>query len=196
MSSNIQISRICQFCGKEFIAKTTVTQYCGDNCSKRAYKARIRSRKIEDSNAVTKTIKVKPIEEVKKKEFLNVNDLAILLSCSRRTAYRLVKNGNIHSINLGIRKTLIKRGDIDKLFDQSPILPQKANYIQEPEIITELNTDDFYTISEIQSKFSISEKALYDMIKRNNFKKIKKGKYVYVEKTLIDKILVKPNTLF
>ena len=46
MSSNIAIQRICQHCGKEFTARTTVTQYCSDDCAKRAYKARIKAAKF------------------------------------------------------------------------------------------------------------------------------------------------------
>ncbi|HBH06588.1 MAG TPA: DNA-binding protein, partial [Flavobacteriales bacterium] len=42
MSSNMRIPKICQECGSDFIAKTTVTQYCSDRCSKRAYKKRKR----------------------------------------------------------------------------------------------------------------------------------------------------------
>ncbi|MFA6334291.1 MAG: CHC2 zinc finger domain-containing protein [Bacteroidales bacterium] len=30
MGSNIRVQRICQYCGKEFTARTTVTKYCGD----------------------------------------------------------------------------------------------------------------------------------------------------------------------
>jgi hypothetical protein len=70
MSTNIKVQRICQFCGKEFTARTTVTQYCGDNCSKRAYKARQRATKVETSNKETLQIKTKPIEELKVQEFL------------------------------------------------------------------------------------------------------------------------------
>src|SRR5690554_6590748 len=29
MSSNIRITRVCQFCGNSFTAKTTVTKFCG-----------------------------------------------------------------------------------------------------------------------------------------------------------------------
>ena len=50
MSSNIRVQRICQFCGKEFTARTTVTKYCSDVCAKRAYKARKRTEKVEISN--------------------------------------------------------------------------------------------------------------------------------------------------
>jgi len=116
MSSNIKVQRICQHCGKEFTARTTVTRYCGDNCAKQAYKARIRVAKVEISNIETQRIIIKPIEELKAKEFLTVRDVATLLSCSRRTAYRLIEQGNIKAVNLAQRKTLVKRSDIDKLF--------------------------------------------------------------------------------
>ena len=38
MSSNIFVQRICEECGNEFTARTTVTRFCGDRCAKRAYK--------------------------------------------------------------------------------------------------------------------------------------------------------------
>lgn len=85
MSSNIRVTRICQYCGMGFDAKTTVTKYCGDPCAKRAYKATLRKEKVEKSNKETKVIKEKPIENLKAKEFLTVRDAATLLNSSRQT---------------------------------------------------------------------------------------------------------------
>jgi excisionase family DNA binding protein len=116
MSSNIEVQRICQQCGKEFTARTTVTQYCGDTCAKRAYKAKLKSAKIETSNKETRLIKSKPFEELNAKEFLTVRDVATLLSSSIRTIYRLIEQGNIKAVNLAQRKTLVKRSELDKLF--------------------------------------------------------------------------------
>jgi excisionase family DNA binding protein len=116
MSSNIRISRICEFCGKEFEAKTTVTKTCSDHCAKRLYKKKQKEKKIEVSNAQTQLIKLKPMEELRSKEFLTVRDLSKLLNCSIRTAYNIISNGNIKAFNLAKRKTLIKRSDVDKLF--------------------------------------------------------------------------------
>lgn len=116
MSSNIKVQRICKHCEREFTARTTVTQYCGDICAKRAYKARQRAIKVEASNKETVSVINKPIEQLKAKEFLTVRDLATLLNCSIRTTYRFIENGTIKSVNLSERKTLIKRSDIDKLF--------------------------------------------------------------------------------
>jgi len=117
MSSNIKVQRICQHCGEEFTARTTVTRYCGDNCAKRAYKARKRAMKIEASNIETLKIKTLPLEELKAKEFLTVRDTAMLLGCSVRTAYRLIENGTIRAVNLAQRMTRIKRSVLDSLLD-------------------------------------------------------------------------------
>jgi excisionase family DNA binding protein len=117
MSSNIQVQRICKHCNREFTAKTTVTQYCSDNCAKKAYKVRMRESKILASDQETFMIKTKPLTELKAKEFLTVRDVSTLLRCSLRTAYRLINAGHIKSVNISERKTLIKRSEIDKLFE-------------------------------------------------------------------------------
>jgi len=59
MSSNIRIVKICEYCKKEFIAKTTVTQCCSDDCAKRFYKLKKRDRKISQAE-LNMEIKKKP----------------------------------------------------------------------------------------------------------------------------------------
>jgi len=115
MSSNIRIQRICQFCEKEFTARTTVTKYCSDICAKRAYKARKRTEKVEISNNETNLIKIQPIEELKAKEFLSVREVATLLGCSVRTAYRLIDNRTLKAVNLAERMTRVKRSELNKI---------------------------------------------------------------------------------
>jgi excisionase family DNA binding protein len=120
MSSNIALLRICRHCGKEFTARTTVTQYCGDNCAKQAYKERIRAAKIEASNRETQRIKNKPVEELKGREFLSVAQVSKLIGCSRQNVYKLIKGGRLKATNLLLKKTIIRRSDLDKLF-RTPI---------------------------------------------------------------------------
>ena len=186
MSSNIKVQRICQYCGNEFTAKTTVTKYCSNTCVKRAYKERLRTAKVEVSNNETKQIKTKPVEELKTKEFLTVRDVATLLNCSIRTIYYYIESGNLKAVNLSQRLTRIKRSDIDKLFENpQPNISKpenKSNPIQ-------YDISECYNLTEVQSKYSISEKALHDIIKRNNIPKIKKGWFAYVPKIIIDKLL-------
>lgn len=41
----MEIRKICQWCGKPFIAQKTTTCYCSHQCSNLGYKERIRERK-------------------------------------------------------------------------------------------------------------------------------------------------------
>lgn len=117
MSSNIKVTRICQQCGSEFIARTTVTKTCSDKCAKKLYKAKKKAEKIKQSSTETQAIKDKPTEEIKVKEFLTVKELSILLNCSIKTAYKIIEKGKVKAVNISKRKTLIKRSEIDKLFN-------------------------------------------------------------------------------
>lgn len=182
MSSNIQVQRICKQCGNKFTARTTVTQYCGDACSKRAYKERIRLSKIEASNKETQIVRKQSIEELKVKEFLTVTQVSILIGCSRQNVYKLINSGKLRATNLLLKKTIVKRSDLDKLFEQS------IRSTPQPEQ-KQFDISECYTITEVQNKFGISDKALHTIIKRNNIPKRKKGWYTYVPKTMIDKLL-------
>jgi excisionase family DNA binding protein len=186
MSSNIKVERICQHCGNEFTARTTTTLYCSHRCNSAAYKAKIRTGKVEVSNKETQRIKTQPIEELKAKEFLTVRDIATLLNCSVRSVYYYIESGTIRATNLGQRITRVKRSELDKLFEQPrTVAPQPES---QPEQM-QFDISECYTLTEVQSKYGISETAVQNLIKRNRIPKIKKGWYAYVPKTIIDKLL-------
>ena len=188
MSSNIKIQRVCQNCGNEFTARTTVTRCCSDNCAKRLYKARQRAGKIEASNQQTQQVKTASIELVKAKEFLTVKDVAALLNLSLRTTYRLIEQGNVKAVNIAQRKILIKRTDIDRLFEQ----PQHET-APAPAQSDKVELSDCYTLTEVQTLYNISESALQAIIKRNHVNKIKQGAYAYVPKQVIDNLFAQPS---
>jgi excisionase family DNA binding protein len=185
MSSNIRIKRVCQHCGKDFIAKTTSTQYCGDNCAKRAYKVRKRAEKIEASNKETAGSKSN-LDVIKQKEFLTVRDASVLLNCSIRAVYYFIENKDIKATNLSERKTLIKRSEIDKLFEKTHVAAPQPRATATK---FKCKIEDCYTVGEVQKTFDISDSALTDILKRKGVPKVKKGWYVYVPKKEIDKLL-------
>ncbi len=115
MSSNIRVTRICQECGNDFIAKTTVTKYCGDRCAKRAYKARKRAEKIAASDQATVEEIERPLVELQAKEFLSIKEACRLLGVSRTTMWRLTKTGRIKTAKMG-RRIIIKKDDLKELF--------------------------------------------------------------------------------
>jgi len=116
MSSNIQVQRICQQCGNEFTARTTVTRYCSHKCASNGHKQSIKALKVELSNKETQRIRTQSNDELKAKEFLTVREVASLLSCSVRSAYYYIESGTIKATNLKQRITRVKRSEIDKLF--------------------------------------------------------------------------------
>ena len=116
MSSNIRIKRFCEQCGEEFTAKTTVTRYCGDRCAKRAYKARKRAEKIEQSNKETKQVIERPLVELQAKEFLTIQETCQLIGVSRTTLWRTIKKGKLKAGKLGNR-TVIRKTDLQNLFN-------------------------------------------------------------------------------
>jgi len=119
MSSNIKVQRICEHCSKEFTARTTTTKYCSHKCNSAAYKAKKRAVKVESATIETKRIKNLPIEELKAKEFLTVTQASKLIGCSRQNVYKLINTGKLIATNILEKKTIIKRSDLDKLFEQS-----------------------------------------------------------------------------
>lgn len=193
MSSNIKVQRICQYCNTEFTARTTVTKYCSHKCASAANKAFKRAEKMQNSNAQTKKIKTKSIDELKAKEFLTVSEVSKLISCSRQNVYKLINTGKLKATNILIKKTIIKRCDLDKLFKsvtETEIIPkQQINDLNEWKQAGAFEITDCYTISEVLEKFNISEVTLQNLIKRESVPKIKKGWYTYVPKLIIDNLL-------
>ena len=193
MSSNIKVQRICQHCSNEFTARTTVTKYCSDKCSKAAYKARKRAEKVKQSNAETTRIKNQSIEQLKAKEFLSINEVCQLVGISRRTVYRLIEQGDLKKIKVGSR-TLIKRLALNKLLNNKetgkPEIPEKQiNDLNDWNQADVFDIKDYYTLTEIQDKYKVSESTVQQLIKRNSIPKIKKGWYAYVPIQIIDELL-------
>jgi excisionase family DNA binding protein len=115
MSSNIKITRICQFCGAEFTARTTVTKYCSHPCASSAYKQRTRNQNMEKSAAETvKIISVKQTE-IQAKEFLTINEASELLNVSRWTISCAIAAERLKTVRMG-KRVIIRRKDIDELF--------------------------------------------------------------------------------
>lgn len=185
MASSIRINKICQHCGNEFIAKTTVTKYCGDNCAKRAYKARKKAEKIELNNQETQQIIEDSIIELQTKDFLSVAEVCQLFKVSRTTIWRLMKEGKVNAARIG-RKKFITRASINALF--KPPIEIKPKPVE----TEELQIETCWNIGEVERLFNLNSKTLYDAILRFDVPKIQQGKFVYVPKENIISIFGQP----
>ncbi len=108
MSSNIKVVRICNYCNKEFVARTTVTQCCSDHCAKRFYKLKVKNEKIaqaELETAVRKTPKAYITEDqikvINAKQYLTLKEAALLLNISPLTLRRWTLGGMMQASKIG-----------------------------------------------------------------------------------------------
>jgi len=191
MSSNFTITRICQICGNEFLAKTTVTMYCSQHCRKQNQMAQERKAKLARSEAEVKVLKevntVKQRAPILKKDILLVKDVAALIGCSTKAVYNMINDGRIKASNLGVRQIKIKRSDIDKLLDNPKfeVVPKPKNI----KVVEPLKIENCYSIPELVSKFDVTRDLLYTMFRRKNVPKIPKGREVFYSKKVVDKLL-------
>ena len=119
MSSNIRIIKICESCKNEFVAKTTVTKCCSDNCAKRLYKLKQKEQIIAQAELQTE-IQRKPkafmtedeIKAIQAKENLTLIEAAFLMNISALTLRRWIFAGKVTSKKKG-KKHVISRCEID-----------------------------------------------------------------------------------
>lgn len=180
MSSNFTVSRLCEQCGNVFVAKTTVTRFCSKLCNKRHSKTKERTQKMAPMDQIVKKVLEEKPEQNTVAEFLNVQSAAKLLRASDKMIYHLINIGKLHAVNLSERKTLVRRLEIDRLFELPPVIELKE---MKPPAVSEC-----YSLGEAQEVFRISEKALFEVIKRNNLFKFQEGKFVYVAKSDLNRI--------
>lgn len=183
MSSNLNLKKLCAFCGREFVAHKTTTTCCSHRCSSLLYKQRKREAKTKAHDAMTDfLISEKPIEKIKSKPFLTISETALYLGVSRPTVYSYLRNGELKAKRMGC-KFKISREDIDNLFRNPEAF---AIVAKEKQPITE-----FYTTKEVLEKFGISNSWLFKAAKENNFPKItQRGKTLW-SKPHIDRFFAK-----
>jgi excisionase family DNA binding protein len=182
MSSNINIVRICQLCRKEFIAKKTVTKYCGLSCARKAYKVKIREDSISKSNTETDKVRSESTLKLQNKKFLTVGEMAEILSISRRSAYLYVSTGKIPSVNFGDRCIRISAEVVDTIFKEKSEKVVSHSTLQ---------VKDLYSLADLRVIFGLSDSTLRSLLKRNNITPIKKGRSCYAYKSIIEDLLKK-----
>lgn len=179
-TSKFRVLKTCEFCGKEFYAQKVTTRFCSRRCNELAYKQRRRQRQITEAEA---RVLQKPIEEVGNKEFLSLQDTSVLFGITKRSVYNLIYNGVLQAFKLSSRMTLIRRADIEQIFE-SHVYTKKVKPERKP--ITE-----FYTTTEIKEKFGVSESWVFKIGKEKNIPKIFHHGKTYWSKQHVEKHFAK-----
>lgn len=170
MSSTIEITKTCEWCGSSFIARKCTTRYCCKRCAEHAYKDAKRKEHVEREQA--RANKPKNINE---SPFLTPGQCSVLLGVSRRSIYNYLAANSIPCFQFK-GKTLIRRECLNFLFDgshQYELRPAK-----DKAAITE-----FYTSKEVQETYGISNSGLYEIAKRENWPRtLNRGKTLWSKK--------------
>lgn len=183
-TSSIRITKICQWCGVEFVAQKVSTKYCSHRCANLAYKQAVRDKRVKQAEAETLSIKLeKPIENVKDKEYLSFAQAGKLLGLSRQAVYNMVKAGNLKASKISSRLSFIRRVDIDAMLENRPY---KTLHPKDTVPIT-----DFYTIAEIKEKFGVKESWIYEIAKEHNIPRTFNRGRTYWSKKHIDSYFAK-----
>lgn len=177
MSSNLNVERICQYCGKRFTAHTTVTKYCSRVCAGKSNKELRRKQKLEK---VAEEITAYENEQaiLNQKDYMSCQEVADMMGISRTTVYRYCITDRMNCIKMN-RKIFIRRSDIELLFDNSQ--PYEVTPI-EREPITE-----FYSMDEITEKYNVSQSMVFNLVKAKNIPKVLHRNKAAYSKKHIDK---------
>ena len=128
MSSKIEISKKCEWCGNVFIARKSSTSYCSHRCSNLAYKEKIRQQRL---NALKDELSIKERTkqnaEFKDKEYLFPIEAARLLGISKATIYRYLEENMIISVRFK-GKTFIRKYDIQIYLNLNHLHHTKTPY--------------------------------------------------------------------
>lgn len=180
-ASKYKLERKCEMCGSTFFAKTIYSVYCSKRCSEAAYRAKKREEKKEQhrQELANKVPQERP--------YISIAEAVAMFGISRDTIYRLIRNGNLPAVNLGVRLTRISRAHIESMF---PLVEQKQQTTSTTQPTKSYNFDasDSYTIGEVSTKYSVSNSTVYKTIRKIGIPTCQKGKYVFVPKEEIDRV--------
>ena len=106
-------TRKCAYCGKIFTTNSGMQKYCSEECAEQAKETK-KKRQRDFLRAV------EPVMELLQQEYLTFSKAAILLGCTRQYVYKLVEQGKLPASRLSSRMALIRRSDIEKMFEANP----------------------------------------------------------------------------
>lgn len=174
--------KICQHCGKEFIAYTSATAYCSHRCSGLADKLRKRNDRLKST---TKEVRELQRQALLDKNFLTLTDAAKLMQISRTTLYRIIKLNSIPLKRFTDRTVRISREDLDKAANRQVTL-EDTTITEKEDILT-----NWMTKEQIMEEYGITLSWLHSTTKRLGIQPRTIGCKNFYDKAQIDKIFTR-----
>ena len=174
----MEIQKRCKYCGRSFIAHKMTTIYCSPSCNNKDYKRAIREKQIAEYYESHPEDKEQPTRDVlQDKAFLTPREAAKVLGIGKSSVYRELASGLIKAVQMK-GKTLIRRKDIERLFDNPPAYQTHSEKKQEKR--------EYYTFRQIMEKFKCSKKAIMTRVEKFNIPKVYQGRNCFFDRALVD----------
>ncbi|MCE5331476.1 MAG: helix-turn-helix domain-containing protein [Bacteroidales bacterium] len=187
--SQLKIPKICEHCGKPFEAKTVTTRFCSDTCNNASLRLRKKQTLEEERKQKVLQESKAIIAEIQTRPYISIAEAVVLFGISKNTIHRLIRAGKIPAVNLGERLTRISRTHIEAMFTAVALPEQKPQ--EQQAVKLQYEPSECYTIGEVSEKYGISLSTVSNLIRRNSIPKREVGKFVYVPKEMIDKLLAR-----
>ena len=176
----MEVKRICQWCGKPFIAQKTTTCYCSHQCSNLGYKERIRERKRQLKRSQEL---LQPRQAAEGQDFFSFAQAAKLMGVTRQYIYKLVKESKLRASRISGKKSLICRADIELMMKTKPyerVVPKE-----------DFNISEYYTAEEIAEKYKVNAKWVWTYTRQHKVPKVRIRQFNYYSKKHIDAAFAK-----
>ena len=158
----MEVRKICQWCGKPFIAQKTTTCYCSHQCSNLGYKERIRERKRQLKRSQEL---LQPRQAAEGQDFFSFAQAAKLMGVTRQYIYKLVKESKLRASRISGKKSLIRRADIELMMKTKPyerIMPKE-----------DFDITEYYTAEEIAEKYKVNAKWVWTYTRQHKVPKVR-----------------------
>lgn len=177
----MEVKRICQWCGKPFIAKKTTTNYCSHQCASQGYKHRMRERRLE-LRELQDLIEVK--SKLDHQDYFTFAQAAQLMGVSRQYIYKLVKEDKLRASKISARMSIIRRADIELMLKTRPYERRRVK--------DDLDITEYYTAEQISEKYKVSQNGFGHIQERTiSPKSVSASSTITAKSTLM---LLLPNT--
>ena len=187
--SKLKIPKVCEHCGKAFEARTFNTRFCSDACNNASLRKRKQQTLEEERKQQILQENVATIAEIQTRPYISIPEAVILFGISKDTIRRLIKAGKIPAVNLGQRLTRISRIHIEAMFTAVAIPEEKPQ--EQQAVKLQYEPSECYSINEVSEKYGVSPSTVGSIIRKNSIPKRQVGKFVYVPKIMIDKLLAR-----
>ena len=185
----MEIVKKCEWCHKTFIAQMVTARFCSSKCCDQAYryKRKVASGKYtpasnDDLSTLARRVDERKHlnESLKDKQFLSPSEAAKLLGVCRSTIYNYLWHQDLKAKQFR-GKTIIRRSDIEKLFDDAPSYKKRGS-IQKGK----KTKNEYYSLKEMMEKFRISKRTVFRRCEQFGIPKIIEGKKALWKKTDVD----------